>query len=408
MNTYECDNEWSTESASAEVNTENAGANIIIADGSKNTVNGAYVVKIFKDDEDEKKLWKQDGAIYSYTSLNVNGEANNTGLLDLYAENEGLDSELHLTINGGNINIRSQNDGINTNEDGVSVTTINGGNIHIIAGLGNEGDGIDSNGWLVINGGSVISGANPASDAGLDSDMGSFINGGTVVALGSTMDWAESDSDQITMNLQFDDYKESDSAIIITRQDASVVFAYDPAEDEVVGENIRKYKGAIISTPELKLEETYNLYIGGEIIGNEISGIYDPTSISSYNGAIKQGFTGTDVMRGFGGARPGFGGKRPDLEMPEGGEVPEMPQDNRGEFEKRPEGDFNKERPERKGERLGGGFEMPDMDKGFNPPEGFEGANQGIKPLMTEFYMQDKVNFFSGVRAYNETVIEEA
>ena len=172
LNVYECDNEWDTETAQSAVDTTKAGANVIIADGSVNNIYGAYVAKIFKDNDDEKKLWKQDGAFYSFMSMNINGESENTGVLNINAANEGLDSELHLTVNGGNINIFADNDGINTNEDGVSVTTINGGNVHIIAGLGEEGDGIDSNGWLVINGGTVIASANPAADAGLDSDMG--------------------------------------------------------------------------------------------------------------------------------------------------------------------------------------------------------------------------------------------
>lgn len=187
-NVYECDGDWDAETAQAEVDTSAAGANLILAENSKNTVCGSYVAKIYKDAEGEKKLCKQDGAIYAYMSMNVFGP----GALDISAENEGLDTELHLTINGGDIAIRADNDGINTNEDGVSVTTINGGNLHIIAGLGAEGDGIDSNGYLVINGGTVVASANPASDAGLDSDKGSFVNGGTVIALGSTMDWAES------------------------------------------------------------------------------------------------------------------------------------------------------------------------------------------------------------------------
>ena len=54
-----------------------------------------------------------------------------SGVLNINADNEGLDTELHLTINGGNINIVAHDDGINTNEDGVSVTTINGGTLHI-------------------------------------------------------------------------------------------------------------------------------------------------------------------------------------------------------------------------------------------------------------------------------------
>ena len=97
------------------------------------------------------------------------GEAEGTGLLSITAENEGLDSELHLTVNGGQISIQAQNDGINTNEDNVSVTTINGGGLQINAGLGVEGDGIDSNGHIVIRGGTIYSMASDHSmDGGLD------------------------------------------------------------------------------------------------------------------------------------------------------------------------------------------------------------------------------------------------
>ena len=47
--------------------------------------------------------------------------------------------------NGGTINITSGNDGINTNEDNVSVTTVNGGSVNIqVTGETGEGDGIDA------------------------------------------------------------------------------------------------------------------------------------------------------------------------------------------------------------------------------------------------------------------------
>ena len=206
-NVYEC-GENDTEAATKDVDTKNAGANVIIADGTSNTVNGSYVEKIYKPDtiqlnddktevEDAKKLHKYDGAFYSKMSMNVSGGTENTGILTINAENEGLDSELHLTINGGIININSGNDGINTNEDGVSVTTVNGGELHInVTGTTGEGDGIDSNGWLVINGGSVRASACAISgDAGIDSDMGIHINGGTVLATGNARQnrswWAE-------------------------------------------------------------------------------------------------------------------------------------------------------------------------------------------------------------------------
>lgn len=438
-NVYECDGNWSVETARAEVDTTAAGANLILASGSENTVNGSYVARIYKDAEGEKKLCKQDGAIYSYMSMNVAG----TGSLDLYAENEGLDSELHLTINGGNINIRSGNDGINTNEDGVSVTTVNNGNLHIIAGLGEEGDGIDSNGYLVINGGTVVASANPAADAGLDSDMGSYINGGYVIALGSTMDWAESDSDQVTMNLQFAGMQSSGSSIVVQRESGTVVFAYDPSADEVLGENVRQYMGAVISTPYFSVGESYEVYIGSTVSGTEVGGVYDVMTVTGASGGTQQAYSGTDVTMGFGGrggmgqmgempqnAGKDFNGEIPAGTMPEGMDFSDFdPSSMEGEFT-RPEGEM----PEggfgggEMGEMPEGGFgggemgEMPqdgrgdmgertDMPEGGTMPEGFDPESMGGQMPggfggMTTggsnalFYMQDKVNFFSGLTAY--------
>ena len=160
--------------------TDAAGANVYIEDGSKNTINGSYVAKIFKPGTD-KKLHKYDGAFYSKQSMIVDGN----GALNINAENEGLNSELHLTINGGNINIVAQNDGINVNEDDESIFTMNDGVLSIDSGYGVEGDGIDSNGSLIINGGTVIAMcSDDTPDGGIDSDLGITINGGTVIAFG--------------------------------------------------------------------------------------------------------------------------------------------------------------------------------------------------------------------------------
>jgi len=410
MNTYECDGEWSADAPKSVVDTAAAGANLVLE--GENTVTGSHVAKIFKDNDEEKKLWKQDGAIYSYMSMNVFGP----GKLDLTADNEGLDTELHLTINGGEIAIRSDSDGINTNEDGVSGTIINGGNLHIIAGLGAEGDGIDSNGYLVINGGTVVSSANPGADAGLDSDLGSYINGGTVIALGSTMDWAESDSEQVTMNLQFAENQSAEAAVVVTREDGTVIFAYDPSADEVLAENRRVYSGAVISCVNFRVGESYHVYVDGEITGEDTGGIYDPATVTSYSGGTQMAYTGTDVMMrpgGFGGQRPeNFDpsevpdgmqmGERPEKpegkEPPEGmemGEKPEMPEgwEPGAEVPEPPEGWEPGEMPE--------GMELPDdFDPSQIPEGGFGGRGQfTAEPgdANMDFYMQDKVNFFSGL-----------
>ncbi len=311
---YECDGNWSADTASATVDTSDAGAVVVIADGSVNNVMGSHVARIYKDNEEQKKLWKIDGAFYSFMSMDIEGEQDGTGVLNITADNEGLDSELHLTLNGGNVSIASQNDGINTNEDGVSVTTINGGTLHIVAGLGDEGDGIDSNGFLVINGGTVVSMANPRSDSGLDSDMGSYINGGTVVALGSTMDWAESDSGQVTMNLQFASSQDAGDAIVVCNESGEVVFAYDPSEDETASGKTRSYLGAVLSCPNFEVGQTYSVYVGGVVSGQETQGVYDVETVTGYEGGTQQTYTGTDVQGGPGG----FGG--PGGEMGPGGQ----------------------------------------------------------------------------------------
>ena len=387
LNVYECDNQWSTETATSTVDTSAAGANVILEDGTVNNIAGSYVAKIYKDTDEGKKLYKQDGAIYSYMSMNVDGG----GTLNLSGGNEGLDTELHLTINGGNINILADNDGINTNEDGLSVTTINGGTLHIVAGLGAEGDGIDSNGFLVINGGTVISSANPKSDAGLDSDLGSYVNGGTVIALGSTMDWAESDSQQVTMNLQFAAYRDSGDAIVVAKEDGTVVFAYDPSEDEVLSGNQRSFMGAVISCPDFQVGDTYEVFLGGTVSGTEIGGVYDVSTITAYTDGVKQLYTGTDVGMG----RPGGMGGRPDGMdgKPDGQQPPEKPE---GEFE------FDgQEPPKGEGEMRPDGTapdrNPPEGDKPMRPDGSDSAADFSGGVTSTQFFMQDKVNCFSGV-----------
>ena len=78
---YECCSS-KEEDAKKDVNTSRAGANVIIADGTENYINGSYVAKIYKSYElsadgkqivDSKKLHKYDAAFYSRMSMNISG-----------------------------------------------------------------------------------------------------------------------------------------------------------------------------------------------------------------------------------------------------------------------------------------------------------------------------------------------
>ena len=224
-NVYECGSSGE-ETAASEVDTSAAGANVIIADGSVNNFDGSHVAHIYEPGTTDK-LHKYDGAFYSKMSMNVSGETAGDGVLNITGDNEGLDTELHLTINGGVINIDAANDGINTNEDNVSVTTINGGTLNIDAGLGSEGDGIDSNGWLVINGGSVFASACAAGgDSGIDASLEIVLNGGTVVALGNMFDAISSDSEQNYLTLTLSEPVRSGDEVELTDADGSALFDF--------------------------------------------------------------------------------------------------------------------------------------------------------------------------------------
>lgn len=360
-NVYECSSA-DTETAAKDVDTSAAGANVVIADGTENNITGSYVARIYKPDSvvlnengtavaDSKKLHKYDGAFYSKMSMNVDGGAEGTGILNIFAENEGLDSELHLTINGGNINILAGNDGINTNEDGVSVTTINGGclDIRVDGGTG-EGDGIDSNGWLVINGGSVTAAACAASgDAGIDSDMGIYINGGTVMASGNMYDRIE-DSGQNYVVFSFAERQQGGTTYTLEDVGSMPIGSYTPAND---------FTYLVIS--DGNMSAAYYRLLQGE---------------APLSGIVSAGEMGSGGMGG---------GPRPDGEMrpPEGVPGQERPQPGKGGMTMDPPG---QERPE----------------DGVRPqrPEGFGGmpdAMQADGERVTEFAIAEGGNFIMQV-----------
>ena len=309
-NVYECGS-GDADKASRDVDTSSAGANVIVADGTVNTVSGSYVARIYKPDsvvlneagtkvEDAKKLHKYDGAFYSKMSMNVSGGSENSGVLTINAENEGLDSELHLTINGGIIHINSGNDGINTNEDGVSVTTVNGGQLHIrVTGETGEGDGIDSNGWLVINGGIVTAQAcSFSADAGIDSDMGIHINGGTVIATGHMLDRIEEGGQNYAV---FTFAEKQTGSAPIRLEDGNGHSLFDTAFSN-------DYSILVYSSPDLTAG-SYTLWRDG-------------VQLSGQSG----GMMGGPGMPGMPGMGPGGMPPEPgEGQMPNGGMPPESP-----------------------------------------------------------------------------------
>lgn len=258
-NVYECADVTDEENATMNVDTTSAGANIILADGSKNKAYGSYVAKIYKSCElneegtevvDSKKLHKYDSAVYSKMSMNIMGD---TGTFAIVAENEGLGTEMHLTIFGGNISIKSGNDGINVNEDNVSVFDMKGGNLNItVAGTTGEGDGIDSNGWLLVNGGSITASACATSmDAGIDADNGIFVNAGTVIATGN-MPAELSEGNQTVISFMGNQSLESGESYEVKDGEGNTVMKVSPKNT---------FTSMVISAEEITSDDAYTLWL---------------------------------------------------------------------------------------------------------------------------------------------------
>ena len=99
---------------------------------------------------------------------------------------EGIEASF-VQINDGSISIQSWDDGINaSNKSGAYpiCVEINGGDISIAMSAGDT-DGIDANGSIVVNGGTI----NITGNSSFDYDGTAQLNGGTLIVNGQTLDY---------------------------------------------------------------------------------------------------------------------------------------------------------------------------------------------------------------------------
>jgi len=119
-----------------------------------------------------------------------------------------------------------------------------------------NGDGIDSNKNLVINGGNVYTmGSSVGGDAGIDTDEGFEINGGTVIALGSDMlEKPEKTSKQESVCFTLNSKISKGTKIALRNVLDEEVISFEAKED---------FKTLIVSNSKIT-SETYYLYVDGE------------------------------------------------------------------------------------------------------------------------------------------------
>lgn len=129
---------------------------------------------------------------------------------------------------------------------------ITGGTLTVSA----DGDGLDSNGGLLVTGGTtIVYGPTSDGDSALDYDGSAIVTGGTLAAIGSagmTESFDEA-STQPVITYYCTETQSADTIITLTDSDGSALFTVTPE---------KAYASIVLTCPEMKLDATYTLAAG--------------------------------------------------------------------------------------------------------------------------------------------------
>lgn len=194
------------------------------------------------------------------------------GELTILTSYEGIEGET-IEISGGINIITATDDGINaSNDDSQSVQRtkcyikITGGRIFVNA----QGDGIDSNGGVLISGGELyVYGPVSNGDAALDSETGIIVKGGILIAVGSSgmVETPTTNSIQYIISINL---SSSISGKIQVKSDNEVIADFDPISIFGVTKN---YQSIVISIPNFYKGEKYSVHSGTTATNVTINGI---------------------------------------------------------------------------------------------------------------------------------------
>lgn len=220
---------------------------------------------------------------------------------------EGIESA-KVEISGGTIEIQSYEDGINAADGTQNMFNGSNGNCHIIISggyisvncIGREGDGIDSNGTILISGGELyIAGSSGSADAALDADGGILIDGGYVFATGSLgmVETPASNSSQYCVSFAASQSLSSGTTLYLCDGNGDVIMYFMVPRD---------CQSVIISCPEFENGSTYSIYGGDSLltsftISSTITVIGSEAPVRDPGGMPGGNRPGPDT--------PGFGGR---------------------------------------------------------------------------------------------------
>lgn len=246
----------------------------------------------------------EDDAIHGDLKITISD-----GLIDIANCYEGLESE-NITVNDGSVNISATDDGINVAgassdsqsrnpmaSDSNCALTINGGYVYINC----EGDGLDSNGTVIMNDGiAIIEGPSYSANGALDYGISFTINGGILIAMGTSM-MAENVSDSSTQCSTLLSFTGNltNAMISITDENDNLIISYTASKN---------WGSITFSTPDLALGNTYNVCANGTLNNSTSLGSTAYTGGTLKDGEVLGTYTQDSIVCGTGNSMSGMGG----------------------------------------------------------------------------------------------------
>lgn len=256
--------------------------------------NGALVIN-----NGSLSLTSGDDGLHADNSITING-----GHTTIVGSYEGIEAAV-ITLNDGVVDLTSFDDGINgssgsgsqsmSSESGVLVT-INGGTLVMDA----SGDGLDSNGSLVMNDGTVIVFGPTNNGNGAIDYNGTFeLKGGTLLAVGSSgMAEQASTSSQNTVLINFSGVSAGETVSIIDGSGNIIVSVVAP----------KAFSSIVYSGTNL-VNGDYALVSGGSTDSTYTNNLSTSGTLSAYTSIGTFSISQTVTSFGSSSAQPG--GTRP-------------------------------------------------------------------------------------------------
>jgi len=248
-----------------------------------------------------------DDGIHAKETLLING-----GDINIASCYEGLESA-HVIINDGTIRLAAEDDGINTVtgtvsyvKGGPNMTQDDGSTLLITGGylsVTSLGDGIDSNGAITMTGGTLIAfGPTSNSNGTIDYNKSFTLSGGTILAVGASgMAQQPSESTVNTVMVNLDSTLPSGTLVSIEDAEGNLIVAFETI----------KTANSIVFASESLVKGTYTVYSGGTL--SDALTDHATMSGSLANGVALTTFTITTTINTSGAAPsgPGGGGNHP-------------------------------------------------------------------------------------------------